>query len=325
MIKAGIIGGSGYTAGELLRLLAYHPEIEIDFVFSTTNAGKSIASVHLDLLGILEIQFSKKINPNVDVVFLCLGHGNSTLFLKNNKFSKATKIIDLSQDFRHKATHTFQGKTFVYGLPEINKKSIYKTNYIANPGCFATCIQFTLLPLAEKKWLQNAVHVHAITGSTGAGVSLKNSSHFSWRNNNISVYKAFSHQHLKEINEHLQSLQPSWQQPIHFIPVRGDFPRGIFSSVYTECEIAESEIIKQFKNFYKESPFVHVSDVPIDLKQVVNTNRCVLHIEKHGKQVLITAAIDNLLKGASGQAIQNMNLLFGLEETTGLLLKSSAF
>lgn len=325
MIKAGIIGGSGYTAGELLRLLVHHPKVEIDFVYSTTNAGKSITSVHTDLLGVLDLKFSAKINPDINVVFLCLGHGNSTAFLEKNTFSESTKVIDLSQDFRHQSTNTFQGKTFVYGLPEINKKNIFTTNYIANPGCFASGIQLALLPLAEKKWLQNPVHVHAITGSTGAGVSLKSSSHFSWRNNNISVYKTFSHQHLKEINERLQSLQPSWNLPIHFIPMRGDFPRGIFSSVYTECDIGESHIIEQFKKFYKESPFVHVSDSSIDLKQIINTNNCVLHIEKHNNQVLITSAIDNLLKGASGQAVQNMNLMFGLDETTGLQLKSSAF
>lgn len=325
MIKVGIIGGSGYTAGELLRILVHHPEVELDFVYSTTNAGKPISSVHTDLLGDTSMHFSSEVKPKTDLVFLCLGHGNSTEFLQKHPFEASTKIIDLSQDFRHKANATFEGKTFVYGLPETNKEAISTAKYIANPGCFASGIQFALLPLAEQGLLQDAVHVNAITGSTGAGVSLKPTSHFSWRNNNVSIYKAFSHQHLAEINESLQSFQPSWNQPIHFVPVRGDFPRGIFTTAYTKCSWSEEKIVAQYKAFYQDCPFVQVSDLPIHLKQAVNTNKCVLHIEKHGDLVLISSAIDNLLKGASGQAVQNMNLQFGFEETTGLNLKSIAF
>lgn len=325
MITVGIIGGSGYTAGELLRILINHPEAKLDFVFSTTNAGKPIASIHTDLIGECDLDFAANISPNVDVVFLCLGHGNSTKFLEAYQFSDHTKIIDLSQDFRLQDQADYKGKQFVYGLPETQKEAIATANYIANPGCFASGIQFALLPLAKAQQLQEAVHVNAITGSTGAGVSLKSTSHFSWRNNNVSIYKAFKHQHLNEIKQNLTHFQPDWQAPLHFIPVRGDFPRGIFTTAYTACDLTEHELYKLYKSFYKDCPFVHISESPIHLKQVVNTNKCVLHLEKHNGLVLISSAIDNLLKGASGQAVQNMNIMFGLPETCGLTLKTNAF
>jgi len=325
MITTGIIGGSGYTAGELLRILIHHPEAKIDFVFSTTNAGKPIASVHTDLIGECDLTFAAEISPNVDVVFLCLGHGNSTKFLDEHQFSKHTKIIDLSQDFRLNTHANHKGKQFVYGLPETQKAAITTGNYIANPGCFASGIQFALLPLAKAQLLHEAVHINAITGSTGAGVGLKPSSHFSWRNNNVSIYKAFTHQHLGEIKQNLTHFQPDWQEPMHFIPVRGNFPRGIFTTAYTACSLAENELYELYNTFYKDCPFVHVSESPIHLKQIVNTNKCVLHLEKHNDLVLISSAIDNLLKGASGQAVQNMNLMFGLPETCGLTLKANAF
>ena len=324
MIKAGIIGGSGYTGGELIRILLNHPNATIDFVFSTTRAGKKITTAHPDLLGVTDLVFTGEINKDVDVVFLCLGHGNSTSFLKENEFSKDTKIIDLSNDFRLEADAVLDGKTFVYGLPELKKEEIKKAKYIANPGCFATAIQLALLPLAKAQKLDRPIHVNAVTGSTGAGVSLSATSHFSWRNNNVSWYKPFTHQHLGEINESLHSLQENTGE-IFFLPNRGNFTRGILATAYTEFEGSLEEAYELYKDFYKDATFTQVTEEDINLKQVVNTNQCHIHLHKHNNTLLITSAIDNLLKGASGQAVQNMNLAFGFKETEGLQLKAGVF
>ena len=324
MIKAGIIGGSGYTGGELIRLLLNHPEVEIDFVFSTTRAGKKVTTVHADLLGISEMKFSGSVNTKVDVVFLCLGHGNSSKFLNENNFSESTKIVDLSNDFRLQKDAIFQGKEFVYGLPELNRSKIQKANYIANPGCFATTIQLALLPMAKAGLLSQAVHVNAVTGSTGAGVNPSSTSHFSWRNNNMSWYKPFTHQHLGEIEESLKSLQENSGE-LFFLPSRGNFTRGIFATAYTEFDGNLEQAIQLYSDFYSDAAFTHITDDPIHLKQVVNTNQCHLHLHKHNSTLLITSATDNLLKGASGQAVQNMNLMFGLNEKEGLNLKAGVF
>ena len=324
MIKAGIIGGSGYTGGELIRILLNHPNATIDFVFSTTRAGKKITTAHPDLFGVTDLVFTGEINKDVDVVFLCLGHGNSTSFLKENEFSKDTKIIDLSNDFRLEADAVLDGKTFIYGLPELKKEKIKKAKYIANPGCFATAIQLALLPLAKAHKLDRPVHVNAVTGSTGAGVSLSATSHFSWRNNNVSWYKPFTHQHLGEINESLHSLQENTGE-IFFLPNRGNFTRGILATAYTEFDGSLEEAYELYNEFYKDAAFTQVTEEDINLKQVVNTNQCHIHLHKHNNTLLITSAIDNLLKGASGQAVQNMNLAFGFKETEGLQLKAGVF
>jgi N-acetyl-gamma-glutamyl-phosphate reductase len=325
MINVGIIGGSGYTAGELIRILMYHPKVNIDFVYSTTNAGKPLSVAHHDLMGDIEMNFTDIINPNVNVVFLCLGHGKSISFLQKNEFASHTKIIDLGNDFRLNKDAHFEEKDFVYGLPELNKAAIKKANYIANPGCFATAIQLALFPLAEHNMLNNDVHINATTGSTGAGVGLSETSHFSWRNNNMSHYKAFEHQHLGEISESLVQLQDDFESELLFIPNRGDFPRGIFATLYTLCDDSLEQLVEKYEDFYKNEPFVTVTTTNINLKQVVQTNKCIISLLKKGNRVLITSIIDNLTKGASGQAIQNMNLMFGLEETTGLNLRPSGF
>tara|TARA_R110002111_G_scaffold188623_2_gene254070 strand:+ start:646 stop:1620 length:975 start_codon:yes stop_codon:yes gene_type:complete len=324
MIKVGIIGGSGYTGGELIRILLNHPNTTIDFVFSTTRAGKKITTAHPDLLGVTDLVFTGKVNKDVDVVFLCLGHGNSTSFLKENEFSKDTRIIDLSNDFRLEADAVLDGKAFVYGLPELKKEEIKKANYIANPGCFATSIQLGLLPLAKAHKLGKPVHINAVTGSTGAGVSLSATSHFSWRNNNVSWYKPFTHQHLGEINESLHSLQENTGE-LFFLPNRGNFTRGILATAYTEFDGSLEEAYELYREFYKDAAFTQVTEEDINLKQVVNTNQCHIHLHKHNNILLITSAIDNLLKGASGQAVQNMNLAFGFKETEGLQLKAGVF
>lgn len=324
MIQVGIIGGSGYTGGELIRIFLNHPEVEIDFIFSTTRAEKAVSSAHPDLLGITDLNFTGTVNPKVDVVFLCLGHGNSTKFLNENQFSKNTKIIDLSNDFRLSADAVLDGKRFVYGLPELNKAEIQVADYIANPGCFATAIQLGLLPLAKAGLLNNPVHVNAVTGSTGAGVSPTGTTHFSWRNNNVSWYKPFTHQHLAEINESLKSLQENTGELL-FLPNRGNFTRGILATAYTSFEGSEPEAIELYEDFYKDAEFTQIATVPIHLKQVVNTNQCHVHLYKHEGLLLITSAIDNLLKGASGQAVQNMNLMFGFEESEGLQLKAGVY
>lgn len=325
MIQVGIIGGAGYTAGELIRLLINHPETEINFVYSTSNAGNMISSVHQDLLGDLDLKFTHTVNPDIDVLFLCLGHGNSVKFLSNNTFSENTKIIDLGNDFRLEKDKVFNGKTFEYGLPEMHRDAIKKANYIANPGCFATTIELALLPLAAHNLLHSDVHVNAVTGATGAGTSLSETSHFPWRDNNFSYYKPFTHQHLGEINQSVKQLQHSFSSDILFMPNRGDFSRGIFVTAYTNFEGTLEKAKGMYKTFYKDAKFTFVSDEVLHLKQVVNTNKCLIHLHKHENKLLITSITDNLLKGASGQAVQNMNLMFGFEETTGLQLKATYF
>ena len=325
MIKVGIIGGSGYTAGELIRILMFHPNATLDFVYSTTNAGKPLSIAHHDLMGDIEMNFTDQVNPNVNVVFLCLGHGKSKAFLEQNQFSKDTKIIDLGNDFRLTKDAEFDGKQFIYGLPELNKTAIQSANYIANPGCFATAIQLALLPLAKNGLLNDDVHINATTGSTGAGVSPSETTHFSWRNNNMSHYKAFEHQHLGEINQSIQQLQAGYPNELLFVPNRGDFARGIFATLYTTVSDSLEDIVSKYEAFYADQPFVTVTTTNINMKQVVQTNKCIISLMKKGNRLLITSVIDNLTKGASGQAIQNMNLLFGLDETTGLHLKPCGF
>lgn len=320
MIKVAIVGGAGYTAGELIRLLLHHPEAELAAVVSSSNAGKHVYDVHQDLLGSCDITFDDRLDKSVDVLFLCQGHGKSLDYINHNVLGSETKIIDLSQDFRHKQLSKIGDRQFVYGLPEANKKAILNSSNVANPGCFATAITLALLPLARAKLIIAPVHIHAITGSTGAGQSLSGTSHFSWRNNNISIYKPFKHQHLKEISETLEV-----DTELNFLPVRGNFTRGIFASCYTYIGLEEKELVQLYKDYYQEAAFTHVSDLPIHLKQVINTNKCMVHIEKADGKILITSVIDNLLKGASGQAVENMNLIFGLPQTTGLELKSSYF
>lgn len=324
MIKVGIIGGSGYTGGELIRLLLNHPEVVIDFVYSTTRAGQKITNTHQDLLGQTELEFSSLVNDAVNLVFLCLGHGNSSKFLKEHTFSSQTKIIDLSNDFRLQKDAVFQGNTFTYGLPELFEKEIKQAAQIANPGCFATAIQLALLPLAKEGLLENEVHINAVTGSTGAGVKPTETTHFSWRNNNASWYKPFTHQHLGEIGESLNSFEKGIGK-LHFLPNRGNFPRGILATAYTKFD-GDLKVAKQlFQAFYQNALFTHISNAPIHLKQVVNTNNCHIHLHKHEDVLLVTSAIDNLLKGASGQAVQNMNLMFGFEEDLGIKLKAGVF
>lgn len=322
MIKVGVIGGAGYTAGELIRILLNHPKVELTFVNSTSNAGNKLTDVHGGLLGETEMSFTDQFPyEKIDVLFFCTAHGDTKKFLESNDVPQHLKIIDLSTDYRHKGDNN----DFIYGLPELNKVEIKGAKHIANPGCFATAIQLGLLPLAKKGLLNSEIHINAITGSTGAGVKPSATSHFSWRENNISVYKAFEHQHLTEIKQSLVQLQGNFDKEINFIPVRGNFTRGIFVSMYLEYNGKIEDAVNIYEEYYKGSPFVVLSDKNIDLKQVVNTNKCVLHLEKHGNKLLILSCIDNLVKGASGQAVHNMNLIFGLEETEGLKLKASAF
>ncbi|TDN38224.1 N-acetyl-gamma-glutamyl-phosphate reductase [Hymenobacter sp. UV11] len=325
LVKAGIVGGAGYTAGELVRLLLHHPQVEIGAVVSSTQAGQPLHSVHDDLLGDTDLTFASELTGDEDVVFLCLGHGNSREWLLKTHLPPSTKVIDLSNDFRLAADRDVAGRHFVYGLPELNREQIRTADSIANPGCFASAIQLALLPLAAAGQLHDAVHVSAITGSTGAGRGLVETTGYTWRTGNISTYKTFTHQHLGEIGETLVGLQTSFAKPVRFIPYRGNFTRGIFASVYTTCELLVPEVQELYADYYRDAPFTIVSEKEIHLKQVVNTNKCLLHVAKHDDQVLITSALDNLLKGASGQAIQNMNLMFGLEETAGLGIKASFF
>lgn len=325
MLQVGIIGGAGYTAGELIRLLMHHPKVEINFVYSTSNAGNKVSHIHQDLVGSTDLKFTHSINTNVDVLFLCLGHGNSTSFLEKNAFSTKTKIIDLSNDFRLKKDEVFDGKTFIYGLPELQKETIKSADYIANPGCFATALQLAILPLADEGLLNDDVHINATTGATGAGTSLSKTTHFTWRDNNFSYYKPFTHQHLGEIHQTVNQLQNDFNSEINFMPNRGNFSRGIFATVYTKFEGSLEDAKSIYNKFYKDAAFTFVSDEDVHLKQVVNTNKCLIHLHKHDNKLLITSAIDNLLKGASGQAIQNMNLMYGFDETEGLNLKANFF
>tara|TARA_Y100001935_G_scaffold253785_1_gene260839 strand:+ start:45560 stop:46525 length:966 start_codon:yes stop_codon:yes gene_type:complete len=321
MVKVGIIGGAGYTAGELLRILLNHPEAEVLSVMSGSHAGELITKAHPDLEGETDLRFSEALEPETEVVFLCSGHGKSKAIVDGDLIPKNARIIDLSADYRLKS----DDNNFVYGLPELNRLEIMEADYIANPGCFATCIQLSLLPLASVGMLTNEVHVSAITGSTGAGQNPSSTTHFSWRSNNASVYKAFTHQHLYEIKQSIRQLQPEFEHPVQFIPMRGAFTRGILAACYLKTAMTEAEAIKLYESYYSTHPFVHISRNAVDVKQVTNTNKVILHIQKEKDQLLITGVIDNLTKGASGQAVQNMNLMFGLDETMGLNLKPSAF
>lgn len=320
MVKVGIIGGAGYTAGELIRLLINHPAVEIAFIHSTSNAGNAVTDIHGGLIGETDLRFSAEYDLTaVDVLFLCSAHGQSRKFWEENPAPVTLKIIDLAQDFRDESCG------YVYGLPEINRERISKTTRLANPGCFATAIQLALLPLAANNLLKNEVHITAITGSTGAGVKPGATTHFSWRSDNLSVYKAFEHQHLIEIGRTLKSLQPSFDSAVNFVPMRGDFARGIFASVYTDCDLTAEQAVELYNDFYKDAAFTFVSEREVDLKQVVNTNKAVVRVAKYGNKLHIVSTIDNLLKGASGQAVQNMNIMLGLDEKMGLNLKPSAF
>jgi len=319
-IKVGVIGGAGYTGGETIRLLLNHPQVELVFVHSRSNAGNALHSAHADLLGETDLKFTDKL-LQADVLFLCLGHGESKIFLEENPISSSVKVVDLSQDFR--LGDTVARREFVYGLPEVNKELIMKAESIANPGCFATAIQLGLLPLARLSVLAD-VYTTGITGSTGAGQKPQDTTHFTWRANNISAYKTLTHQHLNEVIRTLRQIQPGFIGSINFVPWRGDFTRGIFVSSTLKTDRPLLELKSLYKNFYSQQPFAIVSEA-IDLKQVVNTNKCVIGLEKEGDTLVIHSAIDNLLKGAAGQAVQNMNLMFGLEETAGLKLKSIAF
>ena len=325
MIKIGILGGAGYTAGELIRLLINHPEAELKFINSESNAGNLVSDVHGGLLGECNMTFTSSMPfDDVDVVFFCFGHGKSEQFLQEHTIPEHVRIIDLAQDFRLKGDHDY-----VYGLPELNREAIRQARHVANPGCFATCIQLALLPAARQGLLVSDISVNAITGSTGAGQRPQATTHFSWRMGNMSIYKAFKHQHVPEIRQSLQQVQGYLDAAIDFIPYRGDFARGIFATSVVklpkDCSLSTDEIIQAYKDFYRDAAFTHYVDKAIDLKQVVNTNKCLVHVDVFDGKILITSCIDNLLKGAVGQATQNMNIMFGIDETEGLKLKPSAF
>lgn len=322
MIKVGILGGAGYTAGELIRILINHPEAEIVFVNSESNAGNLLTDVHGGLYGETDMRFTDSMPfDSVDVVFFCFGHGKSEQFLKEHTIPEGVRIIDLAQDFRIAAP----GNDYVYGLPEINLNAIKGAQHVANPGCFATCIQLALLPAASMHILDKDVVVNAVTGSTGAGQKPTATTHFSWRNNNFSVYKVFKHQHIAEIRQSLTQVQGVLDASIDFIPMRGDFARGIFATCVIKTDMPEDKIVAAYKDFYRDAAFTHYVDNPIDMKQVVNTNKALIHCDVVDGKLLVTSTIDNLLKGAVGQAVQNMNLMFGIEESAGLKLKPSAF
>lgn len=336
-IRVGIVGSAGYTGGELLRILIYHPYVDIIFANSGSNAGKKVYEVHNDMFGDTELSFTSDFHDDIDVLFLCVGHGDARKFLDAHTIKTDVKIIDLSQDYRLSTNRNYQGKQFVYGLPELNRELIKEAMYVANPGCFATNIQLALLPLAANGRLPKQIHVTATTGSTGAGQKPGPTSHFSWRSGNLSAYKSFEHQHLQEISESLNQLQNGFLEDstrslmdraaerINFVPLRGAFPRGIFSSIYVDSDLTQEEAYGIFLAYYEEHPFTNVSATNIDLKQVVNTNKSIIYLEKHGDKLLILNGTDNLLKGASGQAVQNMNLMFGLDERAGLYLKPAGF
>ena len=323
-IKVGIIGGAGYTGGELIRLLLNHTSAQIVFVHSKSNSGNFLHQVHNDLLGETDLKFSSEIDNNIDVLFLCAGHGAANFFLEENKIDDSIKIIDLSHDFRLAKSSQLKTRSFIYGLPELNRDKIKSADNVANPGCFATAIQLGLLPLAKAGLLKD-IYSTGITGSTGAGRGLSDTSHFSWRANNIQPYKTFTHQHLNEVHESLQQLQSSTNMEVNFVPWRGDFTRGIFVSSQMHCDWELNDLNKLYKEFYQDHPFTFVSEEQIFLKQTVNNNKCFIHLEKKGDMLVVHSTIDNLLKGASGQAVQNMNLMFGLDETTGLKLKAIGF
>lgn len=323
-VRVGIVGGAGYTGGELIRLLINHPQVELVFIHSRSNAGKPVYKVHEDLKGDTELSFTGELGTGVDVLFLCTGHGEARKFLMANEIAAPVKIIDLSNDFRLAAQSSIGERHFVYGLPEINREQIKAARNIANPGCFATSIQLGLLPLAKAGLLKD-IYTTGITGSTGAGQSLSHTAHFSWRANNIQAYKTLTHQHLHEISQTLHQFQSMGNIDLSFVPWRGDFTRGIFISSQLSCELSIGELTVLYNDFYKSHPFTVFSEEPIFLKQVVNTNKCIIQIEKVGSKLVVHSATDNLLKGASGQAVQNMNLMFGLEETAGLRLKGSYF
>lgn len=324
-IRAGIVGGAGYTGGEMLRILINHPNVDIVFVHSTSSAGKHVYEVHTDLFGDTDLQFASELSNAIDILFLCVGHGDAKKFLEANEIPDSVKVIDLSQDFRLSQNSKLKSKNFVYGLPELNREAIKSADNIANPGCFATCLQLGLLPLASKGLLTHEVHITATTGSTGAGQSLSPTTHFTWRNDNLSVYKAFSHQHLNEIGQSLRQLQPGFSEAVNFVPYRGDFTRGIIASIYTESDLSEAEALQLYKEYYAGHAFTHVTSKDIDLKQIINTNKCFVQVKKHDNKIFIISIMDNLLKGASGQAVQNMNLMFGLDERAGLRLKAIGF
>lgn len=327
-ITAGVIGAAGYTGGEAIRLLINHPNVEIAYLHSNSNGGNAVSAVHADLLGDTDLKFVDtpiaKL-PVVDVMFLCVGHGDARKFLEANKIAEQTRIIDLSQDFRIQGATAIDGREFVYGLPEQNREAIRTARNIANPGCFATCLQLALLPLAAKGLIGGDVHISATTGSTGAGQSLSATSHFSWRANNLSVYKVFEHQHLREVGQMIRSFVPEYSNSVNFIPYRGDFTRGIIASVYTDFAGTLQEAQQIYGTYYADAEFTHLSDKSVSLKQVINTNKCLVHLTLHEGKLLIISVIDNLLKGASGQAVQNMNLMFGFDERAGLRLKPLAF
>jgi N-acetyl-gamma-glutamyl-phosphate reductase len=324
-VRAGIIGGAGYTGGEMIRILVNHPHVQIVFINSSSNAGNPVSKIHADLAGETDLVFTDQLSTDIDVLFLCVGHGDAKKFLAANEFPETVKIVDLSQDFRLKDRDPAGvSREFVYGMPELNREAIKSATNIANPGCFATAIQLGLLPLA-KRGILNDVYTTGITGSTGAGQGLSATSHFSWRANNISAYKTLQHQHINEIHQSLRQLQENANANVHFVPWRGDFTRGIYITSVIDCALSLEELRELYKNYYDGHPFTHVQDNTIDLKQVVNTNKCLISIEKQGNKIAVHSAIDNLLKGASGQAVQNMNLLFGLDETAGLKLKANYF
>lgn len=324
-IRAGVIGGAGYTGGEAIRILMNHPSVDLVYVNSTSNAGNLLSDVHSDLFGDTDMRFTGEVPTDVDVLFLCVGHGDARKFLEATPIPDAVRIIDLSQDFRLAAGSRIGDREFVYGLPEMNRERISAAGNIANPGCFATCLQLSMLPLAAEGLLGGDIHVSATTGSTGAGQKLAATSHFSWRANNLSVYKPFEHQHLAEIGESLKYVMPAFYGEIFFIPYRGDFTRGIMASICVDSDLAIGEAYELYGDYYHNAAFTHVSDRMIHLKQVVNTNKCLISLEKHNGKLLIVSAIDNLLKGASGQAVQNMNIMFGLDEREGLRLKPAGF
>ncbi len=320
MIKIGIVGGTGFTAGELLRILANHPQAEVNWIYSRSQAGQGLESAHADLEGLFNINYTDQVDWKIEVVFLCLPHGAAKTFVEENEIPAEIKIIDLSRDYRLEGL-----EGFVYGLPELNRDAIIGSHKIANPGCFATCIQLGLLPLASKNGLENDIHVTAITGSTGAGKGLSPTTHFTWRTGNLSVYKSMKHQHIGEITQSLKQLQPNFNKEIIFVPMRGNFTRGILASIYTTTGLTQEEALELYQSYYEDHPFIHITPSPIDMKQVVNTNKAKISVNVIENKIHIVSTIDNLLKGASGQAVQNMNLICGLPESTGIRLKSIAY